>query len=52
LSFLDRTVAEGFMRREHREVPLVSEDPAELFHRSGSYAAPQIEKQITLRKVE
>lgn len=50
LSFLDRTVSEGFMKREHREMLLVSEEPSELLERFRSYVAPEIEKWIDLRK--
>jgi uncharacterized protein (TIGR00730 family) len=46
LSFLDHAVREGFIKREHREMLLVSEDPIELLKRLRTYAAPDIEKWI------
>jgi uncharacterized protein (TIGR00730 family) len=46
LSFLDHAVAEGFMKQEHRDMLLVSEDPIELLKRFRTYAAPDVEKWI------
>jgi uncharacterized protein (TIGR00730 family) len=44
LSFLDHAVAEGFMKQEHRDMLLVSDDPATLLERFRSYTAPKVEK--------
>ena len=44
LSFLDNAVANGFMRREHREMLLVSDEPEALLDRFKSYRAPDVEK--------
>jgi len=44
LTFLDNVVSQGFMRREHREMLLVSEDPEELINGFNGYRAPEIEK--------
>jgi uncharacterized protein (TIGR00730 family) len=49
LSFLDHAVSEGFMKQEHREMLLVSEDPEVLLERLRSYVAPKIEKWIDAR---
>ncbi len=46
LSFLDLAVAEGFMRREHREMLLVSEEPVRLLELFSSYRAPEVEKWV------
>jgi uncharacterized protein (TIGR00730 family) len=46
LAFLDHSVAEGFMKREHRTMLLVSKDPIELLERFNAYAAPSVEKWI------
>ena len=48
LTFLDTAVSEGFMRREHREMLLVSDEPEELLERFGSYSAPKIEKWLDM----
>jgi len=48
LAFLDNAVSEGFMRREHREMLLVSKEPEELLDRFGSYSAPKIEKWLNI----
>ena len=50
LSFLDRTVSEGFMKQEHREMLLVSEDPEKLLECFRSYSAPDIEKWMDLKR--
>jgi uncharacterized protein (TIGR00730 family) len=49
LSFLDHAVSEGFMKQEHRNMLLVTGDPAALLERFKTYAAPQVEKWINLR---
>ena len=44
LSFLDHAVAEGFLRQEHRNLLLVSDDPRDLLKLFTSYVAPTVEK--------
>jgi uncharacterized protein (TIGR00730 family) len=46
LSFLDRAITEGFIRREHREMLHVSDDPISLLERFKNYTAPDVEKWI------
>ena len=48
LAFLDRAVTEGFMKREHREMLLVSDEADDLIDRFGSYCAPNIEKWVDI----
>jgi uncharacterized protein (TIGR00730 family) len=49
LSFLDHAVSEGFMKQEHRDMLLVSDDPAFLLESFKAYSAPQVEKWLNLR---
>jgi len=49
LSFLDRAVKEGFIKREHRDMLLVTEEPDELIDSFGSYVAPTVEKWVELK---
>ena len=49
LFFLDHTVSEGFMKQEHRNMLLVSDDPEALLDRFSFYTEPQTEKWIDLR---
>jgi uncharacterized protein (TIGR00730 family) len=44
LSFLDHAVAEGFLRQEHRNMLLVSDDPRSLFRLFSSCATPIVGK--------
>jgi len=44
LAFLDNVVAQGFMRLEHREMLLVSEDPEKVIEGFNGYRAPEVEK--------
>jgi uncharacterized protein (TIGR00730 family) len=46
LEYLDRAVAEGFVRHEHRAMWLVDDDPARLLDRFADYRAPSIEKWL------
>jgi len=46
LEYLDRAVAEGFVRREHRSMWLVDDDPQRLLDRFADYRAPSIEKWL------
>jgi len=45
-AFLDHTVAEGFVRAEHRSMLLVDTDPAALLDRCAAYRAPRVPKWI------
>ena len=49
LSFLDSAVAKGFMRREHREMLLVSDTPEDLLERIEVYRAPRVEKWVGVK---
>jgi len=49
LSFFDHAVYEGFMRQEHRDMVLVSEDPQELLNRFMCYVAPKVEKWVGVK---
>jgi uncharacterized protein (TIGR00730 family) len=49
LAFLDHAVRERFLRQEHRDMVLVSDDPIELLDRFDSYQSPVIEKWIDRR---
>lgn len=46
LSFLDSAVSKGFIKLEHRQMLLVSDDPNELLEQFESYNAPEIEKWL------
>ena len=46
LFFLDHAVSEGFMKREHREMLMVSDDPNTLINRFKGYQAPDVEKWV------
>ncbi len=50
LYFLDQAVSEGFMKREHREMLLVSDDPEALICSFKSYQAPDVEKWVGIEK--
>ncbi len=50
LSFLDEAVSQGFMKREHRQMLLVSDDPDELINRFKSYQPPDVEKWVGREK--
>jgi hypothetical protein len=47
LHFLDHLVAEGFVKREHRQVIVVATDPDKLLGILDTYVPPLIEKWIT-----
>jgi len=49
LSFLDNAVSQGFMKREHREMLLVSDDPETLINRFKNYQAPDVEKWVGVK---
>jgi uncharacterized protein (TIGR00730 family) len=44
LGFLDHTVDQRFVEREHREMIVVDDDPDELIRRFRAYRAPQMDK--------
>jgi uncharacterized protein (TIGR00730 family) len=44
LAFLDHAVIEGFLKQEHRNLLLVSDDPRSLLELFASYVAPSVEK--------
>lgn len=46
LSFFDNAVTKGFMKREHREMLLVSDSPENLLTQMDSYIAPKVEKWV------
>ncbi len=46
LAFLDNSVAEGFLRREHREMLLVADTPEILLETMDTYHVPRINKLI------
>ena len=46
IAFLDHQTDERFMRREHRDMLLVADDPAVLLARFAEYRAPLVEKWI------
>ncbi|MBZ9934945.1 TIGR00730 family Rossman fold protein [Mesorhizobium sp. BR1-1-16] len=46
LAFLDHQAEEGFMRREHRDMLIVENDPEQLIQRYRNYQPPQITKWI------
>lgn len=47
IAFLDRTVEEGFLRRENRELLVVGGDAVSLLDKLVSYEAPEMERWIT-----
>jgi uncharacterized protein (TIGR00730 family) len=49
LSFFDNAVSKGFIRREHREMFLVSNTPEDMLRQMETYRAPDIEKWIGVR---
>ena len=44
LDFLDQTVSEGFVEREHRSMILVDEDPEKLLQKFETYHPPVLDK--------
>ncbi len=49
LSFLDSTVAKGFMRLEHRRMLLVADEPCGLLDQMKTYQSPIVEKWVGSR---
>ena len=49
LAFLDQAVCQGFIRREHRDMLLVSNDAGELLDGFTSYQAPNVEKWVGVK---
>jgi uncharacterized protein (TIGR00730 family) len=46
ISFLDHAVSEQFVKAPHREMLVVSDDPADLLDRFAAYRAPAVPKWI------
>ncbi|MBK6428835.1 MAG: TIGR00730 family Rossman fold protein [Blastocatellia bacterium] len=46
VAFLDRTVEEGFLRAENRQLLVVGDEPASLLDRLTDYRAPETERWI------
>ena len=51
LEFLDRAVAERFVRQAHRAMILVEETPAALLDRVEGYEAPRVEKWLDREEI-
>ena len=49
LSFLDHSMAEGFIRQEHRDMLLVTATPEDMLDRFESYRAPDVEKWVGVK---
>jgi uncharacterized protein (TIGR00730 family) len=49
LLFMDHAVGEGFLRQEHRNLLLVSDDPRSLLKLFASYVAPTVEKWVGIQ---
>ncbi len=49
ISFLDRAVADGFLRPEHRRLLIESTEPAPILEQFDSYVAPHLEKWLDVR---
>jgi len=47
LMFLDSVVERGFVRRPHRDMLLVAEEPTSLLRRLRSYSAPNLPKLVS-----
>ena len=52
LSFIEHSIEEGFVKREHRSMMAVSASPAELLDLFVSYEPPPIEKWATFEAVD
>ncbi len=50
LQFLDRTVENNFILKAHRDMLLVSEDPAVLLRRMGAFTAVTVDKAKWIRE--
>jgi uncharacterized protein (TIGR00730 family) len=44
LAFLDHSVARGFIKRDHLDMLLVSNNPEDMLSRMETYSAPEVEK--------
>lgn len=49
LLFLDHSVSEGFMKQEHRQMLLVSDDPEDLLRQAETYTPPTTEKWVGVK---
>jgi uncharacterized protein (TIGR00730 family) len=47
MEFLDRAVVAGFLRRQHRAIALVDDDPERMLRRFAEYEPPKVQKWIT-----
>jgi len=47
IAYLDNASAEGFLRKENRDMLLCDSDPARLIRQFERYAAPHVEKWTT-----
>lgn len=47
ITFLDRTVTEGFLRAENRQLLVVGDEPGDLLDRLLDYQAPETERWIS-----
>ncbi|HEY1462309.1 MAG TPA: LOG family protein, partial [Terriglobales bacterium] len=47
LELFQKSVAEGFLRKEHADMLMVESDPEKLLQQFATYNPPQIEKWIT-----
>jgi predicted Rossmann-fold nucleotide-binding protein len=48
LTFLDHAVCEGFIRKEHRDILFVSEEPQDLLKGFDAFVVPAVEKWIEI----
>lgn len=51
LDLFQKSVAEGFLRKQHADMLMIENDPEVLLEKMSSYEAPQIEKWITQDEV-
>lgn len=49
LSFLDNAITKGFMKGEHRQMLLVSDEPLDLLNQMATYKAPVVEKWVGIK---
>ncbi len=49
LMFFDNAVSKGFMKKEHREMLLVSQEPKDMLNQIESYIAPKVEKWVGVK---
>jgi uncharacterized protein (TIGR00730 family) len=49
LAFLEHAVSQGFMKREHRDMLLVAQEPEDLLELLESYTAPVVDKWVGMQ---